>query len=64
MDDHSHSHSHDGERTALGLSQHGEAFEGEEEDKWVMMDDVERQESALIYGVAKMSKPEIGRAHV
>jgi hypothetical protein len=43
----------------LGLSQHGGAFGEEEENKWVMMDDVERQESALIYGVAKMSKPDI-----
>jgi hypothetical protein len=56
MDGHSHNHSRDDERTALGLSQHGGAFGEEEENKWVMMDDVERQESALIYGVAKMSK--------
>lgn len=56
--DHSHSHTRDGERTSLGLSLHGEAFEVEEvEDKReMMMGDFERRESGLIYGVAKMSK--------
>lgn len=51
MNDHSHSHSRDDGRMALGLSQHGEASGGEE---WVMM--MERQGSALIYAVEKMSK--------
>lgn len=53
MNGHSHNRSRDDERTALASSQHGEAFEGEEENKWVMVDD---EGSALIYGVAKMSK--------
>lgn len=57
MNDHSRNHSRDDERTALALSQRGEAFEGEEElDKWVMMSGVERRGNALIYAVAKMSK--------
>lgn len=44
----------------MALSQLGEAFEGEEElDKWVMMSGVERRGNALIYAVAKMSKPDI-----
>lgn len=51
MSDHSRNHSHDDERTALGLSRHGEAFEGEEEGyKRVSV------ERGLIYAVAKMSR--------
>lgn len=46
--DHSRNHSRDDER-ALGWSQHGEAFEGEEG----MMAAVER---GLIYAVGKMSR--------
>lgn len=49
--DHSRNHNRDDGRTALGLSLHGEAFEGEEEG--VMMAGVER---GLIYAVAKMSR--------
>lgn len=55
MSGHSHNHSRDDERTALASSQRGEAFEEEEENKWVMVM-VDDEGSALIYGVAKMSK--------
>lgn len=53
--DHSRNHSLDDERKALGLSRHGEAFEGEKEGV-MMVDGVGR---GLIYGVAKVSKADI-----